>query len=117
MLSDLGFNPYTSLLVTTESEIRDHAELVRKMVAASVPQAGRITSPTRIRPPYLHEKNPAMDLASWHMAPGLLRPRASARRTFRRDWADNAGPLAERCWNNWSPQNGSTPTRSTRRGV
>jgi len=36
MLSEIGFNPYASLLVTTEDTIRDHPELVRKMVAASV---------------------------------------------------------------------------------
>ncbi|MDG1895019.1 MAG: ABC transporter substrate-binding protein [Fuerstiella sp.] len=36
MLSDIGFNPYASLLVTTEDTIREHPELVQKMVAASV---------------------------------------------------------------------------------
>ena len=36
MLSEIGFNPYASLLVTTEDTIRDHPELVRKVVAASV---------------------------------------------------------------------------------
>ena len=36
MLSDIGFNPYASLLVTTEDTIRDHPDLVSKMVAASV---------------------------------------------------------------------------------
>ena len=36
MLSDIGFNPYASLLVTTEDTIREQPELVRKMVAASV---------------------------------------------------------------------------------
>jgi NitT/TauT family transport system substrate-binding protein len=36
MLSDIGFNPYASLLVTTEDTIREQPELVQKMVAASV---------------------------------------------------------------------------------
>ena len=64
MLSDLGFNPYTSLLVTTESEIRDHAELVRKMVAASVRGWQDYLADPDPTSAYLHEKNPAMDLAS-----------------------------------------------------
>ncbi|MEZ6132754.1 MAG: ABC transporter substrate-binding protein [Planctomycetaceae bacterium] len=36
MLSDIGFNPYGSLLVTTEDVIRSKPELVRSMVQASV---------------------------------------------------------------------------------
>ncbi|MEO2016419.1 MAG: ABC transporter substrate-binding protein [Fuerstiella sp.] len=36
MLSDIGFNPYASLLVTTENTIRNDPEIVRRMVAASV---------------------------------------------------------------------------------
>ena len=36
MLSDIGFNPYTSLLVTTEETIESQPDLVRSMVRASV---------------------------------------------------------------------------------
>ncbi len=36
MLSDIGFNPYASLLVTTEDTILEQPDLVRQMVAASV---------------------------------------------------------------------------------
>lgn len=36
MLSDIGFDPYTSLLVTHDTLIRDRPDIVRKMVAASV---------------------------------------------------------------------------------
>ncbi|HIE97104.1 MAG: ABC transporter substrate-binding protein [Fuerstiella sp.] len=36
MLSNIGFNPYASLLVTTEDTIRDNPEIVRKVVGASV---------------------------------------------------------------------------------
>jgi NitT/TauT family transport system substrate-binding protein len=36
MVSDLGFDPYSSVLVTTGDVVRDQPELVRKMVAASV---------------------------------------------------------------------------------
>ena len=40
MLSDLGFNPYTSLLFTTEDEIARAARVVRRMVAASACAVG-----------------------------------------------------------------------------
>src|SRR4029079_11684477 len=36
MLSDLGFNPYTSVLFTTESIIADKPDLVRRMAQASI---------------------------------------------------------------------------------
>jgi len=36
MVSEIGFNPYASVLVTTEKVIREQPELVRKVVAASV---------------------------------------------------------------------------------
>ncbi len=36
MVSDLGFNPYASLLVTTEKVIQEHPDLVQSMVNASV---------------------------------------------------------------------------------
>ncbi len=36
MLSDLGFNPYTSLLLTSDDEIHNQPDIVRRMVAASV---------------------------------------------------------------------------------
>ncbi|MDC0176274.1 ABC transporter substrate-binding protein, partial [Planctomycetaceae bacterium] len=36
MVSDLGFNPYTSVLITTPEVIRTRPELVAKMVKASV---------------------------------------------------------------------------------
>jgi len=36
LVSDLGFNPYTSLLITGRETLRQRPELVRKMVAASI---------------------------------------------------------------------------------
>lgn len=35
MVSDLGFNPYCSVLITTEERLREHPEEVRKMVETS----------------------------------------------------------------------------------
>ncbi|MEZ6035621.1 MAG: ABC transporter substrate-binding protein [Planctomycetaceae bacterium] len=36
MVSDIGFNPYASVLVTTEKTIREQPELVKSIVSASV---------------------------------------------------------------------------------
>ena len=36
MVSDLGFNPYTSLLITNRKTLDKNPELIRKMVAASI---------------------------------------------------------------------------------
>jgi len=36
MMSQIGYNPYASLLVSTESYVKDHGEICKKMVQASV---------------------------------------------------------------------------------
>ena len=62
MLADLGFNPYTSVLVANENTIRSKPDLARRMVAASVEGWRRYLvnpAPTNGR---LHAANPQMDL-------------------------------------------------------
>jgi NitT/TauT family transport system substrate-binding protein len=36
MMSDIGYNPYASLLVTTESYLKDHQDICRNMIKASI---------------------------------------------------------------------------------
>jgi len=61
MLSDLGFNPYTSLLFTHDDQLREDPELVRKLVAASVRGwETYLQSPDRTNQ-YIHKVNPEMD--------------------------------------------------------
>jgi NitT/TauT family transport system substrate-binding protein len=62
MLSDLGFNPYTSLLITTDAEIHDQPDIVRRMVAASVRGWQDYLSDPVPTNEYIHEKNPAIDM-------------------------------------------------------
>ena len=64
MLSDLGFNPYTSLLVTTAGLIREQPDLVRRMVAASVRGWADYLDDPEPTNVYIHEKNPAMDIGT-----------------------------------------------------
>ncbi len=62
MVSNLGFNPYTSLLCAHDELPREDPQLVRKMVAASVRGWARyIESPDETNA-YIHRVNPQMDL-------------------------------------------------------
>lgn len=62
MVSDLGFNPYTSLLFTHEALPKDNPDLVRKMVAASVRGWQRYLDAPEETNRYIHDVNPQMDL-------------------------------------------------------
>jgi NitT/TauT family transport system substrate-binding protein len=62
MVSDLGFNPYTSLLFAHEALPKDEPELVRKMVAASIRGWQRYLDSPEETNRYIHEVNPQMDL-------------------------------------------------------
>ena len=71
MVSDIGFNPYASLLVTTEKSIRERPELVRSMISASVAGWGK----------YLADPsagNAAIYAMSKNMSPAALEFGASA---------------------------------------
>jgi len=59
MLSDLGWNPYSSVLVTTGTVIRESPEMVREFVAATqagwirlsrIPRASQPSHPRRQHP-------------------------------------------------------------------
>jgi len=64
MLSDIGYNPYASVLVTSEDVLKDHPNLVRNMVTAcQFGWAAYLETPdaTNIR---LHQENADMSLAA-----------------------------------------------------
>jgi NitT/TauT family transport system substrate-binding protein len=62
MVSDLGFNTYTSLLVTGREHIKQNPELVRKVVAASIRGWQKYLESPEETNAYIHGKNPEMDL-------------------------------------------------------
>lgn len=62
MLSELGFNPYTSLLFTHEDQLDDNPELVRKMVAASIRGWQQYLDDPQKANDRIHRANPEMDL-------------------------------------------------------
>jgi NitT/TauT family transport system substrate-binding protein len=62
MLADLGFNPYTSLLFTTESMIAKQRRLVDKMTSISIRGWQQYLESPAETNAYIHKLNPAMDL-------------------------------------------------------
>jgi NitT/TauT family transport system substrate-binding protein len=62
MLSDLGFNPYTSVLFTTESTVAKKPDLVRRMVHASIEGWRRYLDSPAEANAEIHRQNSRMDL-------------------------------------------------------
>jgi NitT/TauT family transport system substrate-binding protein len=74
MLSDIGFNPYASVLVTTEDAIAEQPEIVRSMVTASA--AGwlaYLSDPTATNAK-IHQDNSEMSLGSLAFGAAALKP-------------------------------------------
>ena len=74
MLADLGFNPYTSLLCTTESMTADRTDLVEKMSAASVRGWQKYLADPAETNAYIHKLNPAMDLDVLEYGANAIKP-------------------------------------------
>lgn len=64
MLSDIGFNPYASVLVTTEDMIANQPNIVRSMVTASAAGWQAYLSDPTATNTKIHEDNPEMSLES-----------------------------------------------------
>jgi len=62
MVSDLGFNPYTSILIVQGDTIRSDPEVVEKMVQASIRGWQKYLTEPEETNAYIHEQNPEMDL-------------------------------------------------------
>ena len=63
MVSELGFNTYTSVLVTSGERIERDADLVRRMVAASIRGWQKYFEDPAPTNALIHERNPEMALA------------------------------------------------------
>ncbi len=62
MVSKLGYNPYTSVLFTSDALLADRSELVEKMVAASAQGWKQYLESPEQANAYIHRVNPQMDL-------------------------------------------------------
>ena len=74
LVAKLGFNPYTSILFTSENYLEEHEAIVSKMVVASV-RGWRhyIDDPTKTNE-YLHEINPEMTVEALAYGVKALQP-------------------------------------------
>lgn len=74
MVSEIGFNPYTSLLITHGETVRDQEELVAKVVRASARGwQDYLRNPQPVNE-YIHKINPEMDLKSLEFGVEAIRP-------------------------------------------
>lgn len=74
MIADLGYNPYTSVLIASRSTIDRTPELVQKMVRASVRGwQAYLESPEETNR-YIHEQNPEMSLEILAFGADQVRP-------------------------------------------
>lgn len=74
MLSDLGFNAYTSLLLTRKELIEKQPELVSKMTKASIRGWKKYLAEPDATNKYIHDQNPAMGLDILEFGVKALRP-------------------------------------------
>lgn len=74
LVADLGFNPYTSVLFTSESYVKEQEEIVGKMVAASVRGWQHYIEHPQSTNEYLHEINPEMSASALAFGVKALKP-------------------------------------------
>ncbi|MEP3479795.1 MAG: ABC transporter substrate-binding protein [Fuerstiella sp.] len=74
MLSDIGYNPYGSVLVTTEAMIQKQPLVVRAMVEASVKGWGLYLESASSTNSAIHRDNPEMSLASLEYGAAAMKP-------------------------------------------
>ncbi len=74
MLSDLGFNPYTSLLITSEEVLQKSPRTVAKMVSATVRGWAKYVSEPAESNKQINKVNPEMDLETLEFGAEAIRP-------------------------------------------
>ena len=79
MVSDIGFNPYASVLVTTEKTIREQPELVRSVVSASVAGWEKYLADPGATNTAIHGMNKDMSLAALEFGASAMAPLCKVR--------------------------------------
>lgn len=74
MLSDLGFNTYTSMLIASRDLIDKNPDLVSKMTRACIRGWRKYLAEPDETNKYIHEQNPEMDLAVLQFGAAALKP-------------------------------------------
>ena len=74
MVSDIGFNPYASLLVTTEQVISEQPELVKRVVTASVEGWAAYLQDATVTNAAIHQLNSEMSPAALEYGVAAMKP-------------------------------------------
>jgi NitT/TauT family transport system substrate-binding protein len=74
LVSDIGFNPYASVLITTEKVIKEKPELVRSVVSASLAGWERYLADPAATNAAIHEMNKEMSPAILEFGAQEMRP-------------------------------------------
>lgn len=74
LLAELGFNPYTSVLFSTEGFVGDHPDVVRKMASASIRGWEHYLAHAEETNRYIHKINPEMGLKALAYGTKTLKP-------------------------------------------
>lgn len=92
LVADLGFNPYTSVLFTSETYLSKNREIVRKVVAASRRGWEHYLERPEETNRYIHEINPEMEIVALEYGIEALRPLARGTET------DEIGGMSDERW-------------------
>ena len=74
MVSDIGFNPYASVLITNEKTIREQPDLVRSVVSASVKGWEKYLADPKATNVIIHEMNSSMSPAALEFGVQAMAP-------------------------------------------
>lgn len=94
MLADIGFNPYTSLLFTSEKVIKDSPDVAQKMVQASIRGWQHYLESPQSANEYIHQLNPQMELDVLEYGARAIKPLAITPATER----DGFGSMTLERW-------------------
>ena len=74
LVAELGFNPYTSVLITSDRYLAEHADVAQAMVSASRRGWEHYLEHPEETNRHIHELNPEMSLAALEYGVNALRP-------------------------------------------
>lgn len=93
MVSDTGFNPYASVLITTEKTIREQPELVRSMVSACVRGWEKYLTDPLATNLVIHEMNASMSPEALEFGAAAMAPLCKV---------DDGEPLCQMSLDRWT---------------
>lgn len=96
MVSDLGFNPYTSVLFVSQDTMNQKADLVRRMVAASVRGWTTYLEAPDSTNKHIHKQNPEMSLEILKFGAQAMQPLCKPADA---DAPDSLGQMTAGRWN------------------